>query len=58
MLIRHAGIQPLLCVTKCDLGISEETEARIREYENGPMNVIRTAKGTLDPSLAKAKSPC
>ena len=53
MLIRHAGIQPLLCVTKCDLGISEETEARIREYENGPMNVIRTAKGTLDPSLAK-----
>ena len=53
MLIRHAGIQPLLCVTKCDLGISEETEARIREDENGPMNVIRTAKGTLDPSLAK-----
>lgn len=53
MLIRHAGIQPLLCVTKCDLGISKETEARIREYENGPMNVIRTAKGTLDPSLAK-----
>ena len=53
MLIRHAGIQPLLCVTKCDLGISEETEARIREYENGPINVIRTAKGTLDPSLAK-----
>ena len=53
MLIRHAGIQPLLCVTKCDLGISEETEARIREYENGPMTVIRTAKGTLDPSLAE-----
>lgn len=53
MLIRHEGIMPLLCVTKCDLGINEETEARIREYENGPMRVIRTAKGTLDPSLAE-----
>ncbi len=52
MLITEAGIEPLLCVTKCDLGISEETEQRIREYENGPMRVIRTAKGSLDPSLA------
>lgn len=52
ILIRDAGITPLLCVTKCDLGISEETEARIQEYERGPMKVIRTAKGSLDPSLA------
>ena len=52
ILIRNAGITPLLCVTKCDLGISEETEERISEYERGPMKVIRTAKGTLEPSLA------
>ena len=51
MLIMHAGITPLLCVTKCDLGISDETEARIREYEEGPMTVIRCAKGSLNPEL-------
>ncbi|MBR2677473.1 MAG: ribosome small subunit-dependent GTPase A [Solobacterium sp.] len=48
VLITHAGILPVLCVTKCDLGISEETEARIREYEAGPMKVIRTAKDSLN----------
>ena len=53
MLIMHAGITPLLCVTKCDLGIPEETEQRIREYENGPMQVVRCAKGTLNPELGK-----
>lgn len=52
ILISHAGITPLLCVTKCDLGIPEETEARIQEYERGPMKVIRTAKGTLEPRLS------
>lgn len=52
-LIVHAGIQPLLCVTKTDLGISEETEKLIREYETGPMKVIRTEKDVLDPSLAE-----
>ncbi len=50
-LIVNAGITPLLCVTKTDLGISEETEERIREYENGPMQVIRTSRETLDPEL-------
>lgn len=50
-LIVNAGIEPLLCVTKCDLGIMEETEARIREYEAGPMRVIRTQKDSLDPEL-------
>lgn len=48
VLITHAGILPVLCVTKCDLGISEETEALIREYEEGPMKVIRTAKDSLN----------
>ncbi|MBR3365040.1 MAG: ribosome small subunit-dependent GTPase A, partial [Solobacterium sp.] len=52
ILIMHAGIQPILCVTKCDLGISPDFEERIREYEAGEMPVIRTAKGSLDPSLA------
>ena len=52
LIITHAGIQPILCVTKCDLGISPDFEERIREYEAGEMPVIRTAKGSLDPSLA------
>ncbi len=52
ILIRAADITPLLVVTKCDLGIPAETEERICEYERGPMKVIRTAKGSLDPSLA------
>jgi len=52
VLIEEAGIEPLLCVTKCDLGIDPEIEERIREYERGPLKVIRTAKSALDPSLA------
>ena len=52
-LVVHAGVTPLLCVTKTDLGISDETEQRIREYETGPMRTIRTAKDVLDPSLAE-----
>ena len=51
VLIMSSGIQPMLIVTKCDLGISDEFEERIEEYERGPMQVIRTAKGSLDPSL-------
>ena len=53
VLIMHAGIRPLLCVTKCDLGISEETEQRIQEYERGQMRVIRTAKDSLNPEVAE-----
>ena len=52
VLIMSSGIQPLLVVTKCDLGIPADFEERIEEYERGPMQVIRTAKGSLDPSLA------
>lgn len=52
VLIMSSGIQPVLIITKCDLGISEDFEKRIQEYERGPMQVIRTAKGALDPSLA------
>ncbi len=52
ILIMKAGVKPILCVTKCDLGISDDFEQRIREYENGEIPVIRTAKGSLDPSLA------
>lgn len=50
-LIVHAGIEPVLIVTKCDLGLDPVTEERIREYENGPIRVIRTARDTLDESL-------
>ena len=56
MLICHAGITPLLCVTKCDLGITPQTEQWIREYEEGPMQVVRCAKGTLNPELAEILS--
>lgn len=52
MLIKASGIEPMLIVTKCDLGIDEEIEKRIQEYENGPMRVIRTAKGSLNPEVA------
>lgn len=52
ILIREAGITPVLIVTKCDLGIDQETEQKIREYENGPMQTIRTSMVSLDPSLA------
>lgn len=50
-LIVNAGIQPILIVTKIDLGISDEVEALIKEYEDGPMQVVRTGKGCLDPSF-------
>lgn len=51
-LIVHAGITPVLCVTKCDLGFDEAVEKSIKEYEQGPMQVLKTAKDSLDPSLA------
>lgn len=51
-LIVHAGIEPVLVVTKCDLGVPEEVEASIREYESGPMKVIRSAKNSPSPLLA------
>ena len=53
VLITHAGITPLLCITKCDLGISDETAERIAEYERGPMKVLRTAKDSLNPEVAE-----
>lgn len=53
VLIMSSGITPMLIVTKCDLGINADFEERIQEYERGPMQVIRTAKGSLDPSLAQ-----
>lgn len=53
VLITHAGITPLLCITKCDLGISEETAEQIAEYERGPMKVLRTAKDSLNPEVAE-----
>lgn len=51
MLIKASHIEPMLIVTKCDLGINEEVEKRIQEYENGAMKVIRTSKGSLNPQV-------
>lgn len=58
ILIKKAGIEPVLIVTKCDREFSEETEKNIAEYENGELKVIRTGKGSLNqliPSLLKGK---
>ncbi|MGM9941142.1 MAG: ribosome small subunit-dependent GTPase A [Bulleidia sp.] len=51
VLIGHAGITPVLIITKCDTGIPEEIEAQIQEYERGPMKVIRTGRGTVNPEI-------
>lgn len=51
VLIGHAGITPVLIITKCDTGIPEEIEAQIQEYERGPMKVIRTGKGSCNPQI-------
>lgn len=53
MLIMHANIKPVLIITKTDLGISETIQKEIKEYQNGPMEVLLNAKEELDPSLAK-----
>lgn len=53
MLVKASHIEPLLIVTKCDLGIDAEVEKRIQEYENGAMKVIRTAKGSLNPEVSE-----
>lgn len=52
MLIVYAGIEPLLCVTKCDLGIPEATERAIRVYERGPMRVVRNGRKALNPAFS------
>lgn len=51
-LIVNEGIEPILIVTKTDLGITPEVEEMIQEYEKGPMKVIRSRKESLDVSLA------
>ncbi len=51
ILITASHIKPILVVTKCDLGIDEQTEQHLQEYEKGQMKVIRTAKGQLNPEL-------
>lgn len=51
-LIVQAGITPVLIVTKCDLGMSDETKQAIEEYEQGPIQVIRSQKNYLEPALA------
>lgn len=51
ILIEKAGITPVLVVTKCDRGIPEQVERQIQEYENGPLQVIRTGKGQLNNEL-------
>lgn len=53
ILIMKENITPVLIVTKCDLGIPEETEEMIREYEAGPLKVIRTAKDEASDEVAE-----
>lgn len=44
MLVMHAGIQPVLVVTKCDLGTEGYIAESIQEYQQGAMKVILTGK--------------
>ena len=50
-LICNAGIEPVLVVTKCDLGIPDDVEEMIQEYEKGPMRVIRAGRGMATEAL-------
>jgi ribosome biogenesis GTPase len=52
MLIVHAGIAPMLIITKCDLGISEDLEKEIQAFERGPVPVYRNAKNSLNPAFS------
>ncbi len=51
MLIVHAGITPVLIVTKCDLGIPDFAKEAIAEYQAGPMDVLLSSKDQYDENL-------
>ncbi len=53
ILIRAAGIKPILIVTKVDLAYSEDVEKMIQEYEQGQMPVIRCQKDIVNQQLMK-----
>ncbi|MEE1411080.1 MAG: ribosome small subunit-dependent GTPase A [Bulleidia sp.] len=44
ILVKKAGITPILVVTKCDMGMDGYIQESVEEYQNGPMRVILTGK--------------
>ena len=44
ILVKKAGITPILVVTKCDMGMEGYIQESVEEYQNGPMRVILTGK--------------
>lgn len=52
ILIMEAGVEPVLIITKCDLGYDDNVAKKIQEYKDGSMKVIQTAKGSFDASIA------
>ncbi|MBW9212369.1 MULTISPECIES: ribosome small subunit-dependent GTPase A [Terrabacteria group] len=51
ILIKAAGIEPILVITKTDLEYPNYVEKEIKEYETGRMLVIRCEKGFINPAI-------
>ena len=53
ILVKKAGITPILVVTKCDMGMEGYIQESVEEYQNGPMRVILTGKDRNCEELAE-----
>lgn len=53
ILVKKAGITPILVVTKCDMGMEGYIQESVKEYQNGPMRVILTGKDRNCEELAE-----
>lgn len=53
ILVKKAGITPILVVTKCDMGMEGYIQESVEEYQNGPMRVILTGKDRNCKELAE-----
>ena len=51
ILVKAAGIKPILVITKTDLKYPDDVETEIEAYERGKMLVIRTEKGFINPAI-------
>lgn len=53
ILVKKAGITPILVVTKCDMGMEGYIQESVEEYQNGSMRVILTGKDRNCEELAE-----
>ena len=53
ILVKKAGITPILVVTKCDMGMEGYIQESVEEYQNGPMRVVLTGKDRNCEELAE-----